>query len=77
MIFNDVVIGTKGTSNQYPVIGNNVTIYLGVKIFVNVMVGDNCVIGANSTVTNSIPESTIVAWAPAREIRKNSIMMNE
>jgi len=45
-------------------IGENVT------IMPNVTIGKSCVIGANSVVTNSFPDNSIIAGVPAKIIRK-------
>ncbi|SDM55432.1 acyltransferase [Kriegella aquimaris] len=55
-VFGKIVIG----DNSY--IGNNAVIMPGVSI------GKNCVIGANSVVTKSIPDNMVVAGVPAKYI---------
>ena len=45
-------------------IGSNATILCGVTV------GKNAIVGAGSVVTKDVPENTIVAGNPAREIRK-------
>lgn len=59
-------ISSKGAViiGSYTWIGENVCIMPGVKI------GNNCVIGANSVVTKSFPDGTIIAGDPAKEIGK-------
>ncbi|WP_156573214.1 acyltransferase [Bacillus luti] len=59
-------------------IGNNAIILPGVKI------GDNCIIGAGSVVTRSIPSNSVVAGVPAKVLRtiqeyydKNEPIMHE
>lgn len=47
-------------------IGNNVFIGADAVVLPGVTIGDNCVVGANSTVTKSIPANTVVAGNPAR-----------
>lgn len=49
-------------------VGNNVFIGMGALILPNVEIGDNCIVGANSVVTKSVPDGTIVAGNPARVI---------
>jgi acetyltransferase-like isoleucine patch superfamily enzyme len=56
--FQDIIIGD-GTF-----VGNKVTIMQGVTI------GKNCVIGANSVVTNDIPDGCVAAGVPAKVINK-------
>lgn len=50
-------------------IGNNVWIGDGVCIMPGVELGDNIIVGANSVVTHSFPENTVIAGCPARIIR--------
>jgi UDP-3-O-[3-hydroxymyristoyl] glucosamine N-acyltransferase len=70
----DVFGKIKVEDNTY--IGNNVVILPGVKI------GKNCVIGASSVVTKSIPDNTVAAGNPARficntdEYKKKMIPLN-
>lgn len=45
-------------------IGANVVILPGVTI------GENSVVGAGSVVTRSVPDGTVVAGAPARELQR-------
>lgn len=67
-IFNNVTIGQK--FNNYPIIGNNVTIYPGTVIIGGIIIGDNVTIGANSLVNKDVKANIIVAGNPAREIRQ-------
>lgn len=74
IIYQNVTIGTKDTKNyqnsEYPIIGNNVTIYANTVIFGGVTIGDDCVIGCGSVVFKDIPSGSIVFGNPAR-IKKN------
>ena len=49
-------------------IGNNVHIAPGVNILPGVTVGNNRIIGINSTVTKDVPDNSVVAGFPARSI---------
>lgn len=51
-------------------IGNNVWIGEGVVIMPGVQIGNGCVIGANSTVTKSIPANSIAVGQPAKVVKK-------
>lgn len=66
-LYHDVSIGLY--QNQFPKIGNNVTIYMGARVFGGITVGDNAVIGANSVVTSDVPPNAIVAGVPARVLK--------
>lgn len=52
-----------------PIIGNNVTIYAGAKVFGKITIGDDVIIGANAVVTKDIPPHSMVAGVPAKIIK--------
>lgn len=54
-----VVLGNNG-SDLKPVLGNNVILAPGAKIFGNVKIGDNVFVAANSIVTKDIPNNSVV-----------------
>ena len=56
---------------NYPKIGDNVIIYAGAVIVGDVEIGANCIIGANSVVTKSIPDNSIAVGAPAKIISRS------
>ena len=49
-------------------VGNNVYIGYGVTILRGVTIGDNCIIGAQSLVTKSLPANGVYAGVPAKRI---------
>lgn len=56
-----------------PRIGDNVYLGPGAKLYGPIVLGDNCVVGANAVVTKSFPESgLILAGVPARVIGEGS-----
>jgi maltose O-acetyltransferase len=52
------------------IIGNNVWIGAHVVIFPGIKIGDNCIIGAGSVVTKNIPDGSVYAGVPAKELYK-------
>lgn len=60
----------KGVSGV-PVIGDNVYIGPGAKIFGPITIGDNVAIGANSVVNSSFPSNCTIAGVPAKIISNN------
>jgi serine O-acetyltransferase len=74
-----VNIGSAATNDGVPIIGNNVYIGPGAKIFGNISIGDNTVIGANAVVNTSFPDGGVtIAGIPARVISNkdsNSILI--
>lgn len=60
-------IGEK--NGMVPVIGDNVEIGYGAVIIGDVKIEDDCIIGANSIITKSIPKGSIVAGNPAKFIK--------
>jgi serine O-acetyltransferase len=69
-ISHEVTIGNKRPGGKAPVIGNNVYICVGAKVLGDITIGDNCIIGANTVVMESIPASSIVAGIPGKVIKK-------
>ena len=68
-----VVIGIGLTEEAVPVIGDNVRIEPGAKIFGAVTVADWTHIGANAVVNRSITEpGMVVAGVPARVVKQST-----
>lgn len=57
-----------GDYNGAPVIGDNVYIGPGAKLFGNITIGNNVAIGANSVVNKSFENNVTIAGIPARVI---------
>ncbi len=67
-------LGKVRYKTSQPIVGNNVLVGAGAKILGPVIIGDNCIIGANCVVTRDIPENSVVVGIPGkviREIREN------
>ena len=68
-ILSDVTIGAQGRYDKsgVPIIGNNVFIGSGARIIGDITIADDCVIGANAVVVDSITENGVtVAGIPAK-----------
>jgi serine O-acetyltransferase len=63
-IAHNVTIGA--THRGVPVVGDNVAIMPGAKIFGKVRIGNNVVVGSNAVVTKDVEDNAIVAGIPAR-----------
>ncbi|WP_103068559.1 serine O-acetyltransferase [Aquimarina sediminis] len=63
-----VTIGEE--KGKRPTIGNNVSIYTGAIVIGDITIGDNCIIGAGSVVTKSIPDNCTAVGNPARILTK-------
>lgn len=63
LIYQQVTLGSKPESAKMPKIGENTTIYGGAKVFGDITVGKNCIIGANAVITKSIPDNSVVVGA--------------
>ncbi len=72
-IHADVNIGTEaGYSNKAPIIGDNIYIGPGAKIFGEIIIANNTAIGANAIVNKSFEvENTIIGGIPAKVISEN------
>ena len=69
-----VNIGMQGLSDaDSPIIGDNVWIGPGAKLFGKIIIGNNCQIGANAVVNKSFEEEGItIAGVPAKKISNHS-----
>ncbi|QUA54045.1 serine O-acetyltransferase [Aristaeella lactis] len=67
----DNCVGTNGKDNKAPTIGKNVDIGFGASVIGDVVIADNCKIGAGAVVVHScdIPGATLVG-VPARVVNK-------
>ena len=64
-------IGASGGIPKAPILGDNVYIGPGAKIFGDITLGSNIAIAANSTVNKSILEDNIlIAGSPAKKIKE-------
>ena len=61
-----------GEYNGAPVIGNNVYIGPGAKIYGNLKIGNNVAIGANAVVNKSFPDNVTIGGIPAQIISNKS-----
>jgi len=53
-----------------PLIGDNVFVGSGARILGPVVVGDNCMIGANAVVVKDIPKDSVAVGVPAKVVKK-------
>lgn len=70
-VFHEVTLGAS-TNGGIPKVGNNVTCYMGAKIFGNINLGDNCIIGANAVVNKDVESGSTVVGIPARQINNQN-----
>ena len=69
-----VNIGASGGSKKAPVIGDNVYIGPGSKIYGDIKIGNNIAISANSSVNkNFLVDNSMIAGSPARRIKEVDI----
>jgi len=76
-IFQHVSIGYNVNQTEKPVIGDNVIIYAGAKVYGNIKIGDNSIVGANAVVVKDVPENSTVIAAPAYIVRRNGVKVKE
>ena len=69
-ISHDVTIGrsNRGRYAGVPVLGNNVFIGAGAKLFGNIRVGNNVAIGVNCVVTRDVPDNAVIVGIPGKVI---------
>ncbi len=71
-LYQGVTLG--GTSlkreKRHPTIGKNVVVGAGAKLLGPITIGDNVRIGANSVVTQDVPDNSVVVGVPGRVISR-------
>lgn len=69
VLLQGVTIGQGMTPDDVPVVGTNVIILAGAKLFGKIVIGDDVMIGANAVVNKSFPEGHCrIAGVPAKII---------
>lgn len=63
-----VGVSSRGAKQGCPVIGDNVYIGPGAKIFGAIKIGNNVAIGANCVVTKDVPDDAVVCGVPGKVI---------
>lgn len=66
----NTTIGQSRPQEGSPVVGNNVDICANVTIIGEIVIGDNCVIGAGSVINKSFDSNYIIVGNPARVVKK-------
>ncbi len=69
MVAQGVTIGRNFGDKKVPIIGNDVYIGAGSKVFGEIVIGNNVIIGANSVVNKSIPDNCTVVGNPMRIVK--------
>lgn len=75
---NGVIIGTNNIYKKYnvPIIGDNVHLAPNAKIFGNIHIGDNVIIGTDCIVMKNVVDNCCVVGTPAKIVRKDNIKCN-
>ncbi len=71
LLYQQVTLGQK--NEQYPTLGNHVTVYPGAKIIGGIRIGSDVTVGANAVVLHDVPDGAVVAGVPARIIGEASV----
>lgn len=68
VLFQGVTLGGTGkeTGKRHPTLGNNVMVSAGAKVLGNIVIGDNCKIGAQAVVLKDVPPNCTVVGVPGR-----------
>jgi len=64
-VYHGVTLGDRGGLGGAPRVGNRVLIGAGAKLIGEVIIGDECIIGANAVVHTSVPAGHLAVGVPA------------
>jgi serine O-acetyltransferase len=64
-VYHGVTLGDRGGWGGAPRVGNRVLIGAGAKLIGEIVIGDDCIIGANAVVHTSVPAGHIAVGVPA------------
>jgi serine O-acetyltransferase len=62
---------------KLPTLGDNVQVTAGAKVFGDITIGDNSLIGANAVVCKSVPPNCTVVGIPGHIVRREGKKVNE
>jgi len=65
----NVLVGNKNTSDEVPIIGDNVKLSTGCMVIGKVTIGNNVIVAPNAVVTKDIPDNCVVGGIPAKVIK--------
>jgi serine O-acetyltransferase len=79
LIYQGVTLGGVSLSHgkRHPTIRKNTVIGSGSKILGNIIIGENCKVGANSVVVKDVPCNSTAVGIPARIIKRKNTDCNE
>lgn len=69
LVAQGVTIGRNFGDKKVPLFGNDVYVGAGSKIFGEITIGNNVIIGANSVINKSVPDNCTVVGNPMRIIK--------
>jgi len=71
-----VIVGNKDSQSDIAIIGNNVRLSAGCKVFGKIIIGDDVVVAPNAVVTKNVPDNCVVAGIPAKIIKINGVKVD-
>lgn len=80
-LYQNVTLGGTGkdTGQRHPTVRNHVVVGAGAKILGNIVIGENCRVGAGSVVLHDIPDNSTVVGVPGHIVYRNGkrIVVND
>lgn len=73
-IYQGVTVGANlAGNNSMPIIKKNTTVCAGAKLIGGIVIGKNCIIGANAVVTKDVPDNSVVVEANKILLKKTAL----